>query len=425
MVETVFDELKRYTRFGPEDEAALRAFHPLAAPELDRIAALFYARILSHDGARRALEGGESRVGRLKVTLEKWMHELLAGPWDDAYYERRCRIGRVHVKIALPQHYMFGAMDVIRGELVRHLELTLEAEPERRRATLDALGKILDLELAIMLHTYREDLLAHQARHFQERLAAVSTLTAGLSHEIRNPLNAAKLQLEVMERRVRRLIEKEAQAPLLEPHALVQDEIRRLDHLLEDFLQFARPRNFVPQAIELGVLLPKVLDLLDADADKRSVRVERQVVPGLAIAGDEPRLRQVLMNLLLNAMDAAGAGGWVRLSASASPEWVELVVEDSGPGIPPEMRVRIFEPFFTTKAAGSGLGLPIVNAIVTQHGGTISVASAEGGGARFVLQLPRAHSEAAAAVASAVAAVEPPSSALPASLGGAVRSGAR
>src|SRR5262249_9189990 len=113
-VETLFEELKRYVQWGPEDATALRALHPRAAQDFVRIADVFYRRIIEHDEARKALEGGESQVGRLKIALEAWMDTLLAGPWDEVYYERRARIGRLHVRIGLPQHYMFGAMNILR-----------------------------------------------------------------------------------------------------------------------------------------------------------------------------------------------------------------------------------------------------------------------------------------------------------------------
>src|SRR4051795_8227572 len=101
MVETLFQELKRYVSFSPADEAALRKMHGGLAPQFERVATTFYDRILEHEEARKALEGGESMVGRLKITLVAWMHSLFQGPWDEAYYERRARIGRVHVRIAL------------------------------------------------------------------------------------------------------------------------------------------------------------------------------------------------------------------------------------------------------------------------------------------------------------------------------------
>ena len=249
---------------------------------------------------------------------------------------------------------------------------------------------LLTLEQAmrqVRLHAEKRE-LARRAQQ-TEKLAAVGTMTAGLSHEIRNPLNAAALQLSVLERRVRKLPETQ-QGPLLEPLSLVRDEIRRLDHILEDFLQFARPREFKPAPVEVAPLLRRVVDLLGSQAEARKVRLELEgPVPNLQVPGEEERLRQVLINLALNSLEATPPEGQVRLSAGEDSRGVWLRVEDSGPGVPVEIRSRIFEPFFTTKAQGSGLGLSIVHAIVAQHGGTLEVGDAAGGGARFVLRLPK------------------------------------
>jgi two-component system, NtrC family, sensor histidine kinase HydH len=221
-----------------------------------------------------------------------------------------------------------------------------------------------------------------------EKLAAVGTMTAGLSHEIRNPLNAAALQLQVLERRIRKL-EQPSQPLLLEPLGLVRDEIRRLDQLLEDFLQLARPREFNPRPVPPGPLLGRIIDFMQEDAERRGITLERELGDVRPIRGDEERLRQVLMNLALNALDAAPRGGTVRMSALPDPRGdVVILVEDTGVGIPEEVAQRIFEPFYTTKPSGSGLGLPIVHQIVTQHGGTIEVKRSTLGGARFELRLP-------------------------------------
>src|SRR6266508_6810104 len=99
MPENLLVELKRYVGWGPADERALRALHLVARPRFPAIAEIFYAAILKHDDARTALTGGEAQVGHLKFTLQGWLDTLLRGPWDDAYFEARCRIGRVHVKI--------------------------------------------------------------------------------------------------------------------------------------------------------------------------------------------------------------------------------------------------------------------------------------------------------------------------------------
>ncbi|WP_338866710.1 sensor histidine kinase [Myxococcus stipitatus] len=249
---------------------------------------------------------------------------------------------------------------------------------------------LLTLEQAmrqVRLHAEKRE-LARRAQ-VTEKLAAVGTMTAGLSHEIRNPLNAAALQLSVLERRVRRLPDGQ-QGTLLEPLLLVRDEIRRLDHILEDFLQFARPREFRPGSVDVKALVRRVVDLLSSQAETRKVALT-QVVPEAALpslAGEEERLRQVLINLCLNALESTPTGGQVTLSVGLEDGRVWLTVDDTGPGVPEAVRDRIFEPFFTTKAQGSGLGLPIVHAIVTQHGGTLEVGSAPSGGARFLLKLP-------------------------------------
>jgi signal transduction histidine kinase len=202
MPETVFEELKRYVRFDAADEQALRALHEHARTHLEDVSEIFYARILSHEEARKALVGGESRVGKLKVTLVAWMDSLLAGPWDEAYWANRYRIGRVHVRIGLPQHYMFGAMNVVRTELARLAWERFHGDPAALERVRNALGKIIDLELAVMLHTYRDDLLAQQAR--VERLSTFGQLVASIGHDLRNPLGVIETSLYILGRSRRR-----------------------------------------------------------------------------------------------------------------------------------------------------------------------------------------------------------------------------
>lgn len=220
-----------------------------------------------------------------------------------------------------------------------------------------------------------------------EKLAAVGTLTAGLSHEIRNPLNAAGLQLSVVERRVEQLPET-LRRPILEPLSLVRDEIRRLDHILQDFMQFARPTEFASKPVDVQAVAHKIQALLKDDAEQRAIRLECAGTSPGWVLGDEGRLRQVIMNLVLNALEATPKGGWVKLTCREAERDVVLLIEDSGPGISPENLRRIFEPFFTTKPSGSGLGLAIVHAIVTQHGGSIQAENVSGAGARFSMRLP-------------------------------------
>jgi len=158
---------------------------------------------------------------------------------------------------------------------------------------------------------------------------------------------------------------------------------------LQDFLQFARPRELRLRPSALAPLVSAVVELLRGEAARRSVRLSQHVPPDLIIQGEDEPLRQVLMNLTLNALEATPSGGEVRVSVTPRANDVLVAVDDSGSGIDAAARQRIFEPFFSTKAAGSGLGLPIVHAIVTQHGGAVGVDDSPLGGARFWFTLHR------------------------------------
>jgi signal transduction histidine kinase len=377
-METLFDELKRYVQWSDADEAALRALHAVAAPEIARIADLFYARILDHAGARRALEGGESQVGRLKVTLEAWMDELLRGPWDEAYYERRARIGRVHVRIALPQHYMFGAMNVVRGELSAVVDRSYGGRPDELAAARAALDKILDLELAIMLHTYREDHEAQQAR--SERLATFGQLVGSIGHELRNPLGVIESSLFILQGRI-------GDDERNKKHVdRIGEQLRVANRIISDLLDMIRDRPIEREAVRVAALVENALAVV-----KRPDGV-RVTVEGVAelpeILADGSKLRQVVVNLIENAVHAVGAAGEVRIVGRAEAGAIEFAVEDSGPGVDPSVRARLFEPLISTKTKGIGLGLPLVKRVVERHGGTVTYAPEPGRGARFVVRLP-------------------------------------
>jgi hypothetical protein len=154
------ENLKAYVGFDDAASAALRDAHPLVAPHFGAIIDDFYATIEAHADARAAITGGAVQIARLKQSLMRWIDELFRGPHDDAYFERRARIGRVHVQISLPQMYMLTAMDRIRLRSVDVLRDAPDVDPHALRRMLGALHQILDIELAIMLETYRDDLLA-------------------------------------------------------------------------------------------------------------------------------------------------------------------------------------------------------------------------------------------------------------------------
>ncbi len=377
MAETLFAELKRYVGFQAEDEAALRKLDPVASPQFVRIADLFYRRILDHEEARKAL-AGESQVGRLKVTLVEWMQKLLTGPWDEQYYELRARIGRVHVRISLPQHYMFGAMNVIRAALNEVIDSHYLDRPDELRKARTALGKILDLELAIMLHTYREDFLSQQARI--ERLSTFGQLVGSIGHELRNPLGVIESSLFILKGRVGSDPRAEKQIQRIsEQLTVANDIVTKLLDMIRD-----RPLS------RTNVKLPEVLNAAASSVHWPSqVKLIQTGLEGLPeIQGDAVQLRQVFVNLLENAVQATGAQGEVRVQGTLDGRAVEVTVEDTGPGVDVSIRNRLFEPLVTTKTRGIGLGLALVKRIVERHGGFITYRSGGDGGALFAIRLP-------------------------------------
>ncbi|XXF75162.1 protoglobin domain-containing protein [Myxococcaceae bacterium GXIMD 01537] len=381
MAETLFEELKRYVGFSPEDERALLGLHDVAKPSFEAISRLFYDRILEHEGARNALVGGESKVGHLKGTLQIWMDQLLRGPWDEAYYQLRARIGRMHVRIALPQHYMFGAMNVLRQELNAIVDQHFANRQDELHRMRMALGKILDLELAIMLETYREDLLAQQAR--SERLSTFGQLVGSIGHELRNPLGVIETSLYIL--RSRQPTQDERTTKHLDR---IGEQVGVANRIVTDLLDMIRDRPLQRENVELEAVLHDALGAVHVPAE---VRMREHGFAGLPpVEGDASQLRQVFVNLLDNAVQAVGDAGSVEVKASAQGERVEVSIEDSGPGVSDSIRRRLFEPLMTTKTRGIGLGLPLVKRILERHGGSIVYAprNESGMGARFVLSLP-------------------------------------
>jgi PAS domain S-box-containing protein len=218
-----------------------------------------------------------------------------------------------------------------------------------------------------------------------ERLAAVGTMAAGLAHEVRNPLNSASLQLAVLERRLARGEGPDATTPIIH---VIKSEIERLERLVHDFLAFAKPSPLEPRAVDVGALFGTVANLIAPEAEAAGVKVSIVGATSRPAAGDPERLRQVLLNLTRNALEAMqGQGGHLILRVRESAPTLIIEVEDDGPGF--DESLPVFDAFFTTKDQGTGLGLSLVHRIVSDHGGTIKVESRPGRTC-FSLSLPPA-----------------------------------
>lgn len=383
----ILEEILDYVGLDEADRHRLIALHPRLAPFFPRIAERFYHAVWSHPGAAQVLANPE-QVERLRVTLIDWMSTGLLGPYDERFYEKRSRIGRRHVQIGLAHHYMFTAMNVVR---TAYQDVIAELyEPAEAGLIMRAVNRLLDIELAIMVRHYQldsdEKLIARERRIQADRIAAMQTMTAGLAHEVRNPLNAAKLQLELLDRRLRRQLD---DARLLEPSSLAQREIERLTALLNDFLSFARPPGLDARETNIVEIVRHVCDLERVAAEARGATLElRGADAPITARVDAPKFHQIVLNLLRNAVEVISANGRITVELETDANDVILTVADTGPGIPEEVRARIFEPFFSTKETGTGLGMSIVHSLVALHGGTIDFTTGPQG-TRFRLVLPR------------------------------------
>jgi signal transduction histidine kinase len=219
-----------------------------------------------------------------------------------------------------------------------------------------------------------------------ERLATVGNLAAAVAHEIRNPLNAVSMGIQ----RLRAEFEPAERDEYRRMVDLVQGEVRRLNGIVEEFLSLARPIQLRPELVPVAALLDEIRQLVEPQARQAGIELEQALMPSLPdIRADRDRIKQVLLNLVLNGIEAMPTGGRLTLGAAASSAALTLMVTDTGSGIPPELLPRVFEPYVTTKTRGLGLGLAIARRIVEAHGGRIEAESQVGQGTSFRITLPR------------------------------------
>ena len=216
-----------------------------------------------------------------------------------------------------------------------------------------------------------------------DRHSSLGRMSAAIVHEIRNPLGGIRGAAEALESVVPPTHEK---AEFL---AIIAREVERLNSLVTDFLQFARPRSSELLPTPPGEIIESVVKLAGKQASKSQVEIEVKVDHDLPpVMMDAEQMKQVLLNLILNALDAMPDGGRLSISATQIGEELEIVVHDTGKGIDPTVRNSLFSPFVTTKARGSGLGLAIAHRLVSQHGGQITADDSTLNGAIFRIRLP-------------------------------------
>ena len=224
----------------------------------------------------------------------------------------------------------------------------------------------------------------------QEKRQLLSRLLARFAHEIRNPLSSLDIHVQLLEEDFQEL-----PPPLREKSIsrfeIIHGELHRLENIVKHFLSLSGPSSLELQIVHLGKVVGHVCDLLRPEAAARGIEIRVQVPADLpSLLADASQLTQALVNLVINAIQAVERNGRVDVRAEHDMRsaCVRLRIKDSGPGIPAGRESTLFEPFYTTKPEGSGLGLWIVQQVVTAHGGEVEAATAPEGGALFTLQLP-------------------------------------
>lgn len=259
---------------------------------------------------------------------------------------------------------------------------------------------VVGLGVVVGLSGYRELLapLRNQLRQSRaiierhEKLASLGTLAAGVAHEIRNPLTAINVRIHSLKRS---LVSGSSEH---EDATVIDNEIKRLEGIVQAFLQFARPAEPKLVTVSADSLLVRVRALFGGQLEKAAIQLLLESPPDLWVRVDPQQIEQVLINLVQNAAESIERDGMIRLRArkeaarlgGRSGPVVVLEVSDTGKGIPPEVQKRIFDPFFTTKEEGTGLGLSIATRIVEQQGGALQFTTQQGRGTTFSLLLPEA-----------------------------------
>ena len=345
----------------------------------------------------------------LRESGEAWMETMLGGLADAVIVVSRERkvlslnrpagelLGRSHAELQgeplseiLPkEHPLQTIVDdaFSRNEAVGPRSVPLEVGGVAVPHTLTAqpLGEA-DV-FGVMVSARDMEKLSRLGSHlsYSQKLAALGRLTSGVAHEIKNPLNAMVIHVALLRQKL------EKAGPEAKGYLdVLEEEIRRLDGVIQGFLKFTRPEELQIEAVTVEEIVGEATRLLVGEAEKKGIRLETKIAASLpAVYGDRELLQQAFLNLMLNACEAMPDGGELRVTASRPAEGrVELDVEDSGVGIEPDELPKIFDLYYTTKGRGSGIGLSMVYRIVQLHDGDVKVSSTPGQGTHFTVTLP-------------------------------------
>ncbi|MBU2487761.1 MAG: MCP four helix bundle domain-containing protein [Proteobacteria bacterium] len=382
------------------------------------------ARKLAHlDGARQILNDLQSQYLRFAFTRDQVIGLYKAGKKEEGAKKHWSVRDRFHAIYDLCEQYKrlhetriqtMGAeykktafflssvawaaipVAVLLGALLSYVLLTqvlgpvrrLAAEGEKRTGGVEGNEvRALDRRFHGLLHDRNEahQKLSESREHLiqAEKMALVGKLSAGVAHSIRNPLTSVKMRLFSLERSL------DMDKMQKEDFEVIAEEIRHLDTIIGNFLEFARPPRLRMQVVSPSDVVENTLQLLRHRLESYGVDVSVQRDGPLPrVLADPEQLKEVFVNLLMNACEAMPGGGAVAITEQHAEKEVSISFEDNGPGIPESARDKVFEPFFSSKEEGTGLGLSIARRIIAEHGGSMSLGGNQDSGANFVVTLP-------------------------------------
>jgi signal transduction histidine kinase len=286
-----------------------------------------------------------------------------------------------------------GAIGAYLGTLATNLSVP-RPQPSRLAEFENVLREIEALAVTLREKNANERTLEAKLRH-QDRLSSLGQFAAGIAHEIRNPLATIRLRIQMTQRA-------STDAVVARNSIVALEEIARLDAMIERLLYFSRPIQLDKEQIEMGALCREVLDAHADLATRYGVDLDLPGYELTFVLADRNQLRQVLDNIVSNAVDAvieqAQDRRWIKCRVGGDAMWTEIVIEDSGPGLTSEAKAHAFDPFFTTKPKGTGLGLSIAYEILQAHDGQLTLSMGARGGAVVTVRLPSADPDASQAI---------------------------
>jgi PAS domain S-box-containing protein len=316
-------------------------------------------------------------------------------------------IGQPAQRIIPPDLLAAGELEQIDQRIAAHGRLHMEtvrlAKGGRRVPVELSLSVLRDpqgdpIGRCVILHDITERKRLEDAKLQAERLAVIGAMSAKLAHEIRNPLSSVTLNLALVGDEVASLAagKTDTVAEMRTLLSAIDAEVRRIQHVTEDYLQFAKMPKPRRDLVVLNDLLTQGLSFLQSTFDSARITVQRHLDPLLPpVYGDEAQLWQAILNLIRNALEAMPHGGTLTLTTARRQTIAFLAVSDTGKGMSADEQRQLYKPFFSTKSSGTGLGLPLTQQIITEHGGRIHCETVPDRGTTFLIELPVADPHAA------------------------------